>query len=261
MSEEIRDAGVSVPRAMFWSYIANGTVGLVLLIAYLFSIPSVDDALADPSGFPFIYVFRNAVGTAGANALTIIVLVLVIFSNVSYNASTSRQAFAFARDKGFPFASWLSAVHPTKEIPVNAVIFSCLLNAALSLINLGSTAAFNAIISLQVVALMFTYSMSIGCVLYRRIWHLELLPFARWSLGHWGPLVNGIGLVFVLFAFFWSFWPNTTPITVESMNWCVVMFAGVAALALVMYFVRGRHVYIGPVELIEARKRQSHLEM
>ena len=257
MAEEVKNAGINVPRAMVWSYFGNGIIALVFLITYLFSIPSVDDALDDASGFPFIYVFSNAVNTAGVNALTILVLVLVIFSNVDFNASTSRQTFAFARDKGLPLYSWIAKVDPKKELPVNAVILSCIFSAALSLINLGSTAAFNAIISLQVAAIMFTYSISIGCVLYRRLFQSELLPPARWSLGRWGPLVNGAGLAYVLFAFFWSFWPNETPVDLESMNWCVVMFVGVAILSVVMYFVRGRHIYIGPVELIEARKRRS----
>ena len=257
MAEEVKNAGVNVPRAMVWSYFGNGIVALVFLITYLFSIPSVDDALDDASGFPFIYVFSNAMNVAGVNALTILVVVLVIFSNVSFNASTSRQTYAFARDKGLPFWRWLARVDPKKELPVNAVIFSCVLSGLLSLINIGSTAAFNAIISLQVAAIMFTYSISISCVLYRRIWHPELLPHARWSLGRWGPLINGLGLGYVLFAFFFSFWPNATPVDLESMNWCVVMFIGVAILAPIMYFVRGRHIYIGPVELIEARKRQS----
>ena len=257
MAEEIKDAGTSVPRAMVWSYFGNGIIGFVLLITYLFAMPSVDDAISDPSGFPFIYVFGQAMPLAGVNVLVILVLVLVIFSDVSFNASTSRQTFAFARDSGLPFSAWLSRVHPTKEIPVNAVIFSCLFSVVISLINLGSTAAFNAIISLQIVAIMFTYTISISCVFYRRIWHPELLPPARWSLGRWGPIINGLSIAYSLFVFFWSFWPNATPVDLESMNWCVVMFVGVGVLSLVMYFVRGRHVYIGPVELIEARKARA----
>ena len=257
MSEEVRDAGINVPRAMIYSYLGNGVIAAILLVTYLFSIPSVEAALDDPSGFPFIYVFSNAVSTAGVNTLTIVILVLVIFSNVSFNASTSRQTFAFARDKGLPFHRWLSKINAAREIPVNAIAFSCAFSAVLSLINIGSSAAFNAVASLQSAAIMFTYSISISCVLYRRVFHPDLLPPARWSLGRWGPLVNGVALIYVLFAFFWSFWPNETPVDPENMNWCVAIYGGVAILALIMYVVRGRHIYDGPVELIEARKRWS----
>jgi amino acid transporter len=255
MSEEIRDAGRYVPIAMFWSYTSNGIIALILLITYLFSIDSVDNALNDPSGYPFIYVFQTAMPTSGVNALTIIILILVIAANIDYNASTSRQTFAFARDKGLPFAKWIGAVHPQKEIPVNAVLLSCLITALLSIINIGSDAAFNAIISVQVGALMLSYSVSISCILYRRLAHPELMVPARWSLGRWGLAINVIGLAYVLFAFFWSFWPNAIPVDLENFNWSVVIFVGVLVVALGMYAVQGRRRYTGPVVQVVGRDK------
>ncbi|MCJ1250204.1 hypothetical protein MMC30_007430 [Trapelia coarctata] len=254
MSEEIADAGRYVPIAMFWSFIFNGLLAILVLITYLFALSSIDDALADPSTFPFIYVFQSVLPTAGVNGLTITILVLVIASNVSFNASTSRQTWAFARDNGLPFSKWIARVHPTKEIPANAVALSCVITALLSLINIESTVALNAIISLQLVALMLTYSISISCVLYRRLRHPELLPPARWSLGCWGVGINVVGLAYSVFAFFWSFWPSQTPVDAMSFNWAVVIFGVVAAGCLAMYVVRGRRVYVGPVVGVEGRR-------
>jgi amino acid transporter len=229
-------------------------MAIVFLITYLFSIESVDDALADPSGYPFIYVFRTAVSTSGVNGLTILVLIIVIAANISFNASTARQTFAFARDKGLPFSKWIGHVHPTKQIPFNAIALTCIITCLLSLINIGSATAFNAIISLQVCAIMMTYGCSVACVLYRRIAHPELIPNARWSLGKWGVLVNSIGLVYVTFTFFWSFWPNAVPVTVQNMNWSVVLFGGVFFVCLVMYVFVGRFVYVGPVTQVRAER-------
>lgn len=253
MSEEVRDAGRYVPIAMVWSYTSNGLIALILLVTYLFSIDSVTSALADPSGYPFLYVFQTALPTSGVNALTILILILVITSNIDYNASTSRQTFAFARDHGLPFPRWIGAVDTRRKIPTNAVLLSCLITALLALINLGSDAALNAIISVQVAALMLTYSVSISCVLYRRVAYPEPLLPARWSLGRWGLPVNVAGLAYVLFAFFWSFWPNAVPVARDSFNWSVVIFAGVLVVALVMYAVRGRTVYVGPVVQVVGR--------
>ena len=253
MAEEVKDAGRNVPNAMFWSYVLNGFIALVFLITYLFCLTSVQDAINDPSGFPFIYVFQQTVSTGGVNALTIMVLILVIASNISFNASTSRQTFAFARDNGLPFAKWIGKVHPTMHIPANAVAFTCILTCLLSLINIGSAVAFNAIISLQVAALMASYSVSISCVLYRRVFQPELLPPARWSLGRWGVPVNMFGICYVIFAFFWSLWPNGTPVDASTFNWSVVIFVGVMILTTVTYVVKGRHVYVGPVTTVEGR--------
>jgi amino acid transporter len=227
-------------------------MAIILLVTYLFSIESVDDALADPSGYPFIYVFRTAVNTAGVNALTSMILVLVIAANISWNASTARQTFAFGRDDGLPFSKWIGHVDPKKNIPSNSIALTCIITVLLSLINLGSATAFNAIISLQVCAIMMTYAVSVACVLYRRIAHPELIPTARWSLGRWGVPVNIIGLTYVSFTFFWSFWPNNVPVTLGTFNWSVVLFLGVFTICLVMYVISGRKIYAGPVTVIKA---------
>lgn len=120
----------------------------------------------------------------------------------------------------------------------------------LSLINIGSTVAFNAIVSLQLSSLMITYVVSVACVLYRRLNHPELLPKARWSLGRMGPAINGIALVYSSFIFFWCFWPLGTPVTLESFNWAILLFMTVLIASLATYFIKGRRVYVGPVALV-----------
>jgi amino acid transporter len=202
MAEEVKDAGLNVPNAMVWSYVLNGILAMILLVSYLFALPNVDDALNDPTYFPFIYVLRLALPTSGVNALTIMIFILVVAANIDYNASTSRQTWSFARDKGFPFHRWIAHVHPTLRIPVNAIGLTCIITCLLGLINIGSSVAFNAIISLQIVALMFSYTISISCVLYRRIKHPELLPYARWSLGRWGVPINVVGVCYSSFGEF-----------------------------------------------------------
>ena len=241
---------------MFWSYTLNGLLGVIMLITYLFCITDLNAALNDPSTYPILWVFQNTLSRGGVNALAIVVLIMVFAGTVSFNISTSRQTWSFARDNGLPFSKWLSHVEPKRQLPVNSIIFSCLCTCLLALINIGSNVAFNAIISLNLVTLMLTYSTSIGCVLLRRIRHPELLPNARWSLGRWGVPINIGGLVYATFAFFWCFWPNGTPVDLQSFNWAVVMFVGLSVISVVFYFVKGQHVYTGPVVLVEGWRSQ-----
>ncbi|KAH8693565.1 amino acid/polyamine transporter I [Talaromyces proteolyticus] len=250
MSEEIKDAGRYVPIAMLWGYILNGFLALVLLIVFLFAIPSVDDALSDATGFPFLYVFGACTTTAGVNGLTALILIPVIFSNILFNLSTARQTYAFARDKGLPFSSWISRIDTHRRIPRNAILLSCLISMLLSLINIGSTTAFNAIISVNVAALMFTYLAAISCVIYMRLREPHRLPVRRWSLGRASLPVNVVGLGYVVFAMFWSFWPAAPGFVKESFNWSIVIFGGVLVVSLFMYAVHGRRHYAGPVEHI-----------
>jgi choline transport protein len=251
MAEEVKDAGLNVPKAMVWSFVLNGILGLFFIITYLFCLPSVEDALNDPTTFPFLYVFRQALSVNGVNTLTVLILLLAIACNIAFNASTSRQTFAFARDNGLPFPKWIAQVHPTLQIPANAITLTCALTLLLSLINIGSTVAFNAIISLQIVALMASYSISISCVLYRRL--TNTLPRARWSLGRFGVPINVFGIAYSLFAFFWCFWPNSTPVDTSTFNWAVVLFVGTVFWCIGAYFVQGRKLYVGPVVHVEGR--------
>lgn len=251
MAEEIKDAGVTVPRAMVWAYIMNGSLGFVFLISFLFAITDLETALNDETGYPFLTVFASAVSTGGVNGLTAIVTLLIFAGTLSFNLSTSRQTWAFARDNGLPFSSWIAYVHPGLKVPANAVAVTAAITIILSLINIGSDVAFNAIISLNLVALMLTYSVSIGCVLYRRVYHPELLPQARWSLGRAGVPVNAAGFLYSTYAFFWCFWPNETPVTLDNFNCSVVMFVAILVLCLVDWFVRARKHFSGPVVLVD----------
>lgn len=141
MSEEIKDAGLMVPRAIMGSYVFNGFTGLILFIAYRFLDPSVDDALSDPFAYLFLYGFRNAMSVASVNAITAVVLFLLVASNISFSLSTSRQTWSFARDGGLPFSRWISYVLPTLQTPINAVALPCLISILLSLISFGSFVA------------------------------------------------------------------------------------------------------------------------
>lgn len=259
MSEEIKDAGKAVPRAMLWSYCLNGALGLVFLVTYLFCIVDIDGAIDDAnngSGYPYMFVFTNAFSPAAFNVLSAIVVILIYAGTLSYNLSTSRQTWAFARDHGLPWSNWIAKVHPTLEVPINSVTVTCMFTILLSLINIGSDAAFNAIVSLNLVSLMITYMVSIGCVLYRRIYHPELLPKCRWSLGRWGVPINAFAFFYSSFAFFWCFWPQSTPTDAVDFNWSILMFGAIMLISAVDWFVRARKVYTGPVTLTEDYKGQ-----
>ena len=251
MAEEVKDAGLAVPRAIILSYIFNAGIGLVALVTYLFALTDLDAALNDASGYPHIWALRQAVNLGGTNGLCFILTLLIFAGTLSFNLSTSRQTWAFARDGGLPFHRWLSAVHPKLRVPANAVTFTSLFTAALSLINIGSDVAFNAIISLNLVALMLSYTISIGCVLYRRIKHPESLPKARWSLGRAGVPVNAIGVAYSVFAFFWCFWPTSKEITLVDFNWAVLMFGVLAVGSTLDFFLRAKKTFKGPVTIVK----------
>jgi choline transport protein len=144
MAEEIKDAGKTVPRAMIGAYIMNGALGIVFLVSYMFMITDVQAALGDATGYPHMWVFAQAVSGGGVVALNAIPTVLIFAGTLTYNLSTSRQTWAFARDQGLPFSQWVGHIDPKLQVPANAVTLTCGLTIILSFINIGSNTAFNA---------------------------------------------------------------------------------------------------------------------
>lgn len=95
-------------------------------------------------------------------------------------------------------------------------------------------------------AVGLTYALSIGCVLWRRLFG-EPLPPARWSLGRLGVWINGFAFFYECFTVTISFFPLFANVTAQTMNWAIAMFGGVAILCTINYFVNGRKYYRGPV--------------
>lgn len=136
------------------------------------------------------------------------------------------------------------------HIPLRAVLVSLSITCLVSLINIGSTAALNAIVSLGVVALLTCYFIAIGCVAYRRM-RGEPLPPRRWSLGKYGLAINIASLFFLTPIWFFAFWPLATPVEPSTMNWAVLMYGVVIVWAFVYYAVWGRLSYVGPVTIVK----------
>lgn len=258
MSEEVKDASKSVPKAMITVYIANFFLIFPAIITVCYHIPSIEDALKDPTLYPTIYVLRQAMSIGWMTAMLVIIVLLLVCSNITYLAAVTRDLWAFSRDQGFPFSDWTSRVDKKRHIPQNAIILTSIISICLGLIYIGSPVAFYAITSLLTVALLQCYCLSIGCHLWRRIYHPETLPPARFPLGKLGIPINAAAVVWSFWCFFWSFWPQFSPVTAPSFNWASVIFVGVLVVATIHFVLVAHRTYTGPVALVEGR-REHHM--
>ncbi|KAH8665012.1 amino acid transporter-like protein [Tricladium varicosporioides] len=251
ISEEVENASINVPRAMWWSFILNVVMGIAMLLTMLFCIGNLDIAINADA--PYLILFENT----GSKGLTLflltLLLVLVFAGNVTALATTSRELFAFARDKGFPFSTWISKMNHERLVPDNAVYLTSITSGLLCLINFGSSFAFNIIVSLTLLALLSTYMISIGCILLLRLQNKQLPP-ARWSLGRWGILINAFAFTYSGFVIVFACLPTELPVTTNTANWAPAVWGGVIALAVVVYYVHGRQRYTPPVVFVEGRE-------
>jgi amino acid transporter len=121
VSEETKDAGRQVPKAMRYAMIWGGLASLILTAALILAIPGGKDGFSSvvTGGVPAIFAQLPS-------WLQDIALLLVIFAFFSCGTSVqgagARLAFSYARDGALPGAQWISAVHPRFKTPVNALL-------------------------------------------------------------------------------------------------------------------------------------------
>lgn len=181
--------------------------------------------------------------------MSVFIVAMTLFSNLTMVATASRQLFAFARDHAVPFSPWFSRVPTGWDVPINAIITTFLISSLLSLINIGSTVALNSITSLATTSLLSSYITSIGCMIWRRWTNNPLLP-SKFSLGRWGLPINIASETFLILIFGLAFMPAVRNPAPKDMNWNILIYGGVTLFSLTYYFFRGTHRYEGPVAYV-----------
>ncbi|KAL8941810.1 MAG: hypothetical protein Q9211_001662 [Gyalolechia sp. 1 TL-2023] len=169
MSEEIENAAVNVPRAIFSTMVLNGSTGFAMALAVLFCLGDPEKVLETATGFPFIQVFYNGTQSkAGATVMTALVVALAWSAVIGFLATASRMVWSFARDKGLPFHKYISKVDNRNSIPVVAIILVTIIPCLLALIYIGSSTVFEDVVSLSVSGLYASYFVPCSLLLWRR---------------------------------------------------------------------------------------------
>lgn len=249
----------NVPLAMIGSVVINGVIGLVYAIVLLFSLGDLESLLLSKTGFPFMQLFLNITGSpGGASVLALCITLIAMAANAACVTSTSRTAWAFARDSGLPASRFFAEVSPTLKVPVRMVLVVGFLQMLLGLIYLGSSTAFNAVLSMAILGMYASYlSPIVFMLIYGR---RRLAPIVRglgsgsFNLGpRWGPVVNIAAILWLIIAMVFSTFPTVQPVTPENMNYCIVVTMGWMLIGgLYYYLLGGKKRFTGPVvELAE----------
>lgn len=108
----------------------------------------------------------------------------------------------------------------------------------LGLINLGSSSAFLAFVSVGVISLAVSYGIPIAISLFHR---RRDVNGARWTMGRTvGWVVNIIALLWIIFEMVLFSMPTVLPVTEVSMNYAIVVFFGFMAISAAWYAIHAR---------------------
>ncbi|KAB8071788.1 hypothetical protein BDV29DRAFT_193004 [Aspergillus leporis] len=171
--------------AMLGSIALNAVLGFDFLLAVRFCMGDIQAALNSNTGYPIIEIFRNMTGSTVRS--TVMTSMLILTAGL--------------------------ATIPTIVL------------ALLGLVNIGSTTAFNAVLSFVAFALHVSYIVPIGFSLWRRIAAPETLTYGPWRLDCFGAVVNIISLGYLMFT---------------------TVFRTVLIFSALYWTIKGRKVYEGP---------------
>lgn len=111
MAEEVKNPTIAVPQTMVLGIVINGIMTFGFLIGVLFTMGSYETALETTTKYPIIEIFLQATKSVrAATAMTSLLILIGFIALFGSLASTTRLTWAFARDKGLPFADFFSYV-------------------------------------------------------------------------------------------------------------------------------------------------------
>ncbi|KAK4494302.1 hypothetical protein PRZ48_014600 [Zasmidium cellare] len=251
LAEELKDASYVLPRAMITSSLLNYALGFTTTVTFMMNLGNVDDLLDSATGQPWVALIQRITQSKAATIVFLcLMIIMYFFCAVNAVTTSSRQIWSFSRDKGLPFHKFLSKVRPKSGVPMNAVVVTMVITCLVALIIIGSTLAFNIILSISAAALLSSYVVVISCMLWRKLFG-EPLPIARFRMPRLlGLVVNITAILFSVTATFFLFWPAAPDPTPASMNWVSLIYGVAVIFATCWYLIRGRHEYEGPVEYV-----------
>jgi amino acid transporter len=253
MSEEALEPSRSVPRGILGSIIGCWITGFfIILTTNACMSPDLDSIVNTPSGQPLTQVFYDSLGKNWAIAFISLTAVCQFLMGCSIMTSASRQVWAFSRDDGLPFSSFIKVVNKKLSVPLRAVGASAVISLLLGLLVLIGSTASGALFSIGV----------IGNYVVWGIPQLLRLTTGRdvFQPGHFyhGPKVSLamhiISLSFMAFIIVLAMFPESKEVEKSTMNYSVVINCGIWVLAIVYFYAYKRRDYSGPKSNLDEKE-------
>lgn len=246
MTEEMDNPTRDAPRAILASVGIGAVTGFVYLVTCFLCIGDLSKTANSPTGVPIIQIFYDSTkSTAVASLFASMLSIGWLVAGNSVLAESSRGLWAFARDNGLPASRVFDQVNDS-AVPRNAIILTCMVQMALNSIYFGSPQGYSTLLASGVFSLFFSYLMTLLTRLFGYVsGHAKIIP-GPYSLGSWSPLVHLIGLLYLIFAVIEICFPAVGPVTLQNMNYCVVVVGTFGVLSLLTWVWTGRQNFTGP---------------
>jgi amino acid transporter len=254
ISEETKDAGRQIPRAMRLALIWGGITSLVLTAGLLLAMPSHNpvEATVAGGGVPFIL---GQLSTGVQDFLLVLIIYAFFSCGTSIQGAGSRLAFSYARDGALPASAWVSRIHSRFKTPVNALIAGAAVTTLFCLlvflspkhnIHIGfitypaNTNVLVSLVSFGVSGIYLSFLLTViaSMIARARGWVAE----GAFRLGRWGWPVSIIAVAYLGLMFINIVLPSglSSPRAFFNLDWITLSVIVVIAVVGAAYFVVGR---------------------
>lgn len=176
------------------------------------------------NSFPALEIWYQATSSRAVATFFLVTLNIVTLFAISGAIQTaSRLTWSFARDDAVVLAPFLSRIHPRWGVPLWSLIANSACVFVLGCVYLGSTTAFNALVSTGIILQQISFAFPAALMLYRRLKGTvdEVMPRAKVGFKlrfGTGPVANVLTVVMALLALIFYDLPVVLPVTVGNMS-------------------------------------------
>jgi len=199
VSEETVDPRRRVPWGIVMAVAVSAVVGYVLLIGLTLAIPDIPSVLSarDATGHEIpavIAILTRGLGERAGTLATTLAAAAMWFCGLSAVTWSSRTIYAFARDDGMPTSAIWRRVSRRYGTPGAAIWLSVAVAFAATI----SGGTYAVVTSISVIGLYLSYIVPVF-LLWRARGTAAEMARGPWHLGRFGPGINLIALVWVVF--------------------------------------------------------------
>ncbi len=191
VSEEVVNPTYNVPRAMLYALLVGGITTIIATFAFLWSIPDLAAATADPSALDTVLL--TALGPTLHKGFLALVIFAFLSCGGAVQVAAARVTYAFARDGQAP--KIFAALNQRFHTPVNATLLTAVVTAVLPFF----AQVYAILTSFAVLGIYLSFQLIVAGYIVARLRGWK--PTGSFQLGAWGmpvavgSLVYGVGMM------------------------------------------------------------------
>ncbi len=237
LAAEVRKPERAVPLAQISSLVLVALTVMYACAALILAIPDLGAATAGQVDDVIMSTIADGLGTAVVAPMILVVCIGFLAGIAAVSAALSRAVHAMADRGGLPASTWLVRRSARDEQPRNALVVTSATTVLLLLLSV-LVGFYDVMIAMSTGGFYVAFLIPVAAMLYarrRRGWVAGVFTLRRWSLP-----INIAAAAWLVFQVVNIAWPRPLGLPWYVEWGCVLMFAIVGALGVVVYRIVAR---------------------